>query len=70
VFISFGENVKMNVFDQNRAYVALGYRIPKVGRLEFGYLNQLVLKSNGTQVESNHTLQLGLISNIPFFKQP
>lgn len=70
VFISFGKNVNMNVFDQNRAYVALGYRIPKIGRLEFGYMQQLILKANGKQVENNHTLQLGLISNIPFFKQP
>ena len=70
IFVSFGKHVGMNVFDQNRAYVALGYRIPRIGRPEFGYMHQLLLKSNGTQVEDNHTLQLGLISNIPFFKQP
>lgn len=68
-FINFGKNVGYNIFDQNRAYLALGYKLPKLGRLEVGYLNQLVFKGNGIQVENNHTLQIGLISTIPFYKQ-
>jgi hypothetical protein len=67
-FISFGKNVELNVFDQNRAYIALGYKIPKVGRLEIGYLNQLIFKSDGIKVERNNTLQVALISNINFYK--
>lgn len=66
-FISFGKNVALNIFDQNRAYLALGYKIPKLGRLELGYLNQLVFKSDGIKVENNNTLQLSLISNINFY---
>jgi len=65
-FIQFGKNIGLNVFDQNRAYIAIGTKIPKIGRLEIGYLNQLLLKSNGIQVENNHTLQIGLNANIPF----
>lgn len=65
-FIQFGKNIGLNVFDQNRAYIAVGTKIPKVGRLEFGYLNQFIIKSNGIQVENNHTLQIGLSSTLPF----
>ena len=63
-FISFGKNVGTNIFDQNRAYAALGYKIPKWGRLEVGYLNQKVFKGDGVGVENNHTLQVGLSSAI------
>jgi len=68
LFINFGKNVALNIFDQNRAYLAIGYKIPKLGRLEIGYLNQLIVKSNGIQVENNHTLQLGISSTVEFIK--
>lgn len=43
-------------FDQNRAYVALGYRFSKQFDLEAGYLNQAI---KGKQINSvNHALQL------------
>ncbi|MFN0014306.1 MAG: DUF2490 domain-containing protein [Saprospiraceae bacterium] len=67
VMINFGENVGLNTFDQNRLYVALGYRLPKVGRLEVGYLYQTIFKADGIRIEQNHTLQVGLTSNIDFF---
>lgn len=67
-FIAFGENVRYNIFDQNRAYIAIGFKIPKLGRLEIGYLNQLIFKSDGINVENNHTLQVGLFSTINFYK--
>jgi hypothetical protein len=66
MFVSFGEKVGQNIFDQNRAYVALGYKVPGLGRVEFGYLNQLILRSDGIRVENNHTLQLGVYSTLPF----
>lgn len=66
--VNFGKNVGMNIFDQNRAYAAIGYKIPKVGRLELGYLNQLVFKGDGMKVENNHTLQIGLICTIDIKK--
>lgn len=66
--INFGRNVAYNIFDQHRAYIALGYKIPKLGRLEIGYMNQLVMKSDGIKIENNHTFQLGLSSNIDFMK--
>jgi hypothetical protein len=34
-----------------------------------GYLNQLLVKSDGLKVENNHTLQIGILSNLNFFKE-
>ncbi len=67
--INFGKHVGYNIFDQNRACIALGYKIPKVGRLEVGFLEQTILKSDGIKVEHNHTLQVGLTSNVDFYKK-
>lgn len=69
IFINAGKNIAFNIFDQNRLYAAIGYRIPKLGRLEIGYLNQLILKSDGIKVENNHTLQIGLSSAIELRKK-
>jgi hypothetical protein len=65
-FINFGPQVSSNLFDQNRAYLALGYKLKGVGKLEMGYLEQTIIKPNGLQVENNHTFQLGLLSTIDF----
>ncbi|MCC6726055.1 MAG: DUF2490 domain-containing protein [Saprospiraceae bacterium] len=69
VLFSFGKNVAANALDQNRAYAALGYKIPKVGKLEIGYLYQTINKGDGIKRERNQTLQVGLSSNIDFFKK-
>lgn len=68
VLLGFGKNIAANALDQNRLYAALGYVIPKAGRLELGYLYQTINKSDGIKVERNHTLQVGLTSNIDFYK--
>jgi hypothetical protein len=69
MMVSTGKQVALNVFDQNRAYIALGYPVPNLGRLEFGYLLQNVYKPDGIRVEKNNTLQIGLASNINFYKK-
>ena len=56
VFLNWGANVQQNVFDQNRLQGTVGRRWGKRARLELGYLEQLVAKANGTQLERNHTL--------------
>ena len=66
VYINFGKNVGYNILDQNRAYLGIGYKLPKIGRLEIGYLNQLILRSDGIKVEKNHTIQISLSSSIEF----
>jgi hypothetical protein len=58
MMVSFGKNVQLNVFDQNRAYAALGRQFTKWGRIELGYMNQILIKADGKKTEMNHTLQL------------
>ena len=67
-FINFGKNVAANFLDQNRAYAAIGYKIPSVGKLEIGYMYQTIFKGDGVKIENNHTLQIGLSSTIDFYK--
>ena len=68
-FVNFGENVELNIFDQNRAYAAIGYKFPKWGKLEIGYMNQMIVKSTGLKVENNHTVQVGFFSTLDFRKK-
>ncbi len=68
VFINFGKNVANNIFDQNRLFVGLGYRIPKWGRLEAGYMNQIILLGDGVRVENNHTLVVYMFGSIDLRK--
>jgi hypothetical protein len=42
--------------------------LPNVGRLEAGFMQQAILKSDGVKIENNRTFQLGLTSNINFYK--
>jgi hypothetical protein len=67
--LNFGKNVAANIFDQNRLYFALGYKIPKAGKLELGYLSQNIQKPDGVKIERNRTLQLGFTSTLDFFKK-
>lgn len=66
LFINFGHNVEGNIFDQNRAYAALGYVVPRLGRIELGFMEQTLLKPDGRRLENNHTLQISLFSTIDF----
>lgn len=67
VFYNFGKNVAFNVFDQNRAYAALGRNLPKATRLEVGFMEQTVQHRDGKVFEHNHTLQVAIYSKLPFF---
>jgi hypothetical protein len=60
VFVSFGRYVQHNVFDQDRATVAVGCRIDAHWRTELGFLEQVAFKPNGVDVERNHTITLSL----------
>src|SRR5262249_47287130 len=59
VMIGFGKGVAMNVFDQNRATLGVGWRYDKSWRVETGFLEQLLLKPNGHDLEKNNTITLG-----------
>lgn len=66
VFVGFGKQVRQNIFDQNRAYGAVGYRFSNTASLELGYLHQLVQKANGIVFEHNHTLQVSFFHTLDF----
>ena len=65
VFVNFGSQVRNNVFDQNRLFVGAGHRFRPTFGMEAGYLSQIVLRGNGTDVERNHTLLIALFSEFP-----
>lgn len=77
IFVNFGKEVGYNLFDQNRAYGAIGYHLGKIGRVELGYMYQLLqqrklLLSNSPAlniIENNHTLQVSLVNDLPFYKK-
>jgi hypothetical protein len=60
VMVNWGRNVGRNVFDQNRAYGAVGWRAGTTTRVEVGYLQQLIAKADGVRLERNHSLQVGV----------
>ncbi len=68
-FLNFGKNVAANVFDQNRAYAALAYQLPKQSRLEVGFMEQTLQQRNGRIFENNHTLMVSIFSTMPFGKR-
>lgn len=59
VFVNIGNNDNVNgeFFDQNRLYIATGYRLNSKTDLEIGYMNQYV-NGAGSQKTRNHILQL------------
>ena len=69
VFVSFGKHVGYNTFDQNRLFVGIGYKIPKIGKIEVGYMEQTLFKADGIKIENNHTFQFGLYSSLDFYKK-
>jgi len=55
LFMNFGANISQNVFDQNRLQASVGRRLSGGVRLEVAYLDHLVEKPSGRQLERNHT---------------
>ncbi|MEB0262374.1 MULTISPECIES: DUF2490 domain-containing protein [unclassified Mucilaginibacter] len=64
IMVNVQNNQKVNkhFFDQNRAYVALGYRLHKKADIEFGYLNQFVQQASATYF--NHVLQAAIYTRL------
>lgn len=64
VFLNWGANVQYNVFDQNRLVLAIGRSFTEKLRVEVGYLDQLIAKANGRQLERNHTIVLSVFPSL------
>jgi hypothetical protein len=52
LFVGFGENVGLNVFDQNRIYALAGWNVSKSVQLEFGALNQILQQGKAVNGKS------------------
>lgn len=59
LFLNFGNKADLNgkTFDQNRFYLALGYRLSSAFDLEMGYMNQYI-NGRSSQFTNNHIIQL------------
>lgn len=68
VFLGFGKGIGKNILDQNRLIAAVGYKFSPRMNMQIGYLNQFVIKSNGVQMERNHTLWTNVVYNLDFSK--
>jgi hypothetical protein len=68
VFIGAGENVGVNIFDQNRIFLLLGYRLNKKFSVEAGYFNQTLQQgrriNNQTIMQRNNGWLLSSILNL------
>ncbi|ULQ55024.1 DUF2490 domain-containing protein [Flavihumibacter rivuli] len=65
VFLNYGDNSAVNnkSFDQNRAYIALGYRLNPRYDLEAGYMNQYVA-GRGNAFTNNHIIQMAFYTRL------
>lgn len=68
LFIHFGPNYGASPFDQNRAFIGVGYKLSRANRLEVSYLNQFLVQRSGKVEESNHTLRIQLTSTARLFR--
>ena len=55
IFIGAGKNLGINIFDQNRIFLLLGYKLNKRISLEAGYFNQTL--QQGRRVNNNTIMQ-------------
>lgn len=68
VFVAYGKNVGFNVFDQDRLGATIGRKLGRSWKAEVGVLEQLSLKSNGKDIERNHTITFGGYYSRPWSK--
>jgi len=69
IFVGFGKGIGKNVFDQNRFNAALGWKFSPNFNLQFGYLNQYIIKTDGMKAERNHTLLFSTIYNLSIWQK-
>ncbi len=64
IFVGFGPSVGVNIFDQNRAGLLLGYKFNEKLKIEGGYLNHIL--QQGATVNNKSVIQLneGLLINL------
>lgn len=74
IFINAGKEVQYNIFDQNRLYGAVGFHMGKPGKIELGFMHQIVQQKNIRQpmnqlvMENNNTIVLAYFHSLHFFE--
>lgn len=68
IFFSWGDNVTYHKPDQNRIFAGLGYQINERLNMIGGFLNQTLIKSNGTKQENNCGFQIQFTYNVDLTK--
>ena len=63
LFVKWGASQPTNLFDQNRLQLGVGVDLGRALRVEATWLNQQVLRGDGSQRESGNGLLLALSSN-------
>lgn len=66
LFVFVKPYVSNSDFDQNRAIVALGWKLADHWRIEAGYMNQALLRRSGLVLESNNTIRITLVTDAVF----
>ena len=69
IFLGFGKGIGKNVLDQNRFNATLGWKFNSNFNIQIGYLNQYIIKSDGINIERNHTFLTSLNYNFSFSKK-
>jgi len=68
IFIGAGKNLGTNIFDQNRIFLLLGYKLNKSFSIESGYFNQTLQQgrriNNQTIIQRNNGWVLGSYLNL------
>lgn len=76
LFIGFGQNVGLNVFNQNRLAGGVGYQFTNDAKVELNYLYQVRAHaepdaaSGQPVVELNNGFRLNVVYNLDFTKKP
>jgi Protein of unknown function (DUF2490) len=77
IMINFGDEVKYNLFDQNRLMGLLGYSFSNSTRLEIGYMLQTVKQRSlfaevepvRNIIENNHTVMVSVVMDIKYIER-
>lgn len=65
LFIRFGSNAPLSLFDQNRLFVGAGVTLARHLRLEASWLNLILVRGDGARREVGNGAALGLTWNAP-----
>lgn len=64
LMLNFGNKIKYNLFDQNRASIMLNYTPIHALSVEVGYINWFQQRTSGNQYFSRNIFRVGIIQNI------